>query len=70
MLDPPQDKLGQLRKTGQVTVWTTTNEAHMSRPRKQLLSAMAHAIMRAIGVVRALDSVRGNQRITNSTVLA
>ena len=56
-----QDKLGQLQKTRQVNVWTTTDKVNMSRPRKQLLSAIARAILTGIGVVRALYNVRGGQ---------
>ena len=56
-----QDKLGQLQKTRQVNVWTTTDKVNMSRPRKQLLSAIARAILTGIGVVRALCNVRGGQ---------
>ena len=70
MLDFIQDKLGQLQKAGQVSVWTTADQVHMSRPRKPLLSAMARAIMKGIGVVRALDNVHGGRRVTDDTVLA
>ena len=51
-------------------MWTTANKVHMSRPRKLLLPAMARAIVKGIGVVRALDKVYGGELATNATVLA